>query len=118
MQEDISKRQPKPGDILYTVKEHRYKVRGLAGVRFEYVVAKAYVKEIHKMKGMRPEMLTIVEMPGQNMMDYPYLSKIGRTYFYTREEAIEFAERLTDEFEQKWSKFGEILRRSWRNDAG
>lgn len=112
------KREPNPGDIMYTVKEHRYRVKGEAGVRFEYVVAKAEVKEIRKARGMRPEMLTIVQMPDMNMMDYPYLSKVGRTYFYTREEAIEFAEKLSDDFEQKWSKFGEKLRRSWRNDAG
>ena len=117
MQEDIltQKREPKPGDIMYTVKEHRYRVKGEAGVRFEYVVAKAEVKEIRKARGMRPEILTIVQMPGMNMMDYPYLSKVGKSYFFTREEAVELAERKTDEFEKKFGRIThEKLRRSWK----
>lgn len=115
MQEDTSKRMPEPGDTMYTVKEHRYRIKGIAGVMFEYVVVRALVKEIRRMKNRRQEMLTIVEMPGINMMDYPYLSKVGKSYFFTREEAVELAERMTDEFEKKFGRIThEKLRRSWK----
>ena len=110
--------KPPIGTKMYYVREHRYYNRAVraVGPLFEYAVCEGEIKSYFD--GSYVEMCVKGKDPdGYNDLCYARLNDIGKKVFFTLEEAIGLAERMTRDYEEKWSWFGPPdipLRRPWR----
>lgn len=104
---------PKIGTKMYAAKEHLYYVKGCSSPLREYCVYEGIVKDIRKV-GYTELCLKAKDVDGYEELFYYPIKEIGKSVFYTPEEAALLARDKTEQYEKTWERMlEEPLRRTW-----
>ncbi len=115
--DEAQKRRGAPpiGTMLYVVREHLYYTDGRASPLLEYVVCAGELRRL--IEGKRVSMELVLKNAGSTNLAYPRVGDIGKTAFYTAQEAAALAKQMTEDYEKRWSwtaRWGDVpLRRPW-----
>ena len=113
-------KRPDVGTVLWTVHEHLYYAPDHVAPLKEYVVLPSVVTGYYK--GGYVEICMSCRVPGSyDGTAYPTpirrrMSDLGKTVFFTVQEAVGLAKKLTEDHERIWGWCDEPLRRLWEKE--
>ena len=97
------------GTTLYGISESTTDYR-FSGTPYHYEIVKGKISEIIR-GGYTEYKITTWSRCGSSSLRFVRTNCVGVSWFKSWDEAVEYAERVTDEYEKKWR---EVLMRPWR----
>ena len=104
----------KPGDTVYFVAEHYYRLPDKAGARMEYLPVEGTVTGIIDGGYRQAKVQSVID--GVVHLHYFKTADYGRGFYASYEEALDAAKCAADKYDRTWSGImHEKIRRPWEN---